>query len=191
MWASGKPATPAEYFDGSYLGNESGWKELSEGDRERASMALSLIGDPKDQSVLDLGGGALLGRFMDTAREYVMVDYSEAGCKLCKEFAPWAKTHQQDIVRFLELNSVRYDCGVAMGCFEYMAPGALETVFEKLLAGAFVLYTPIVQGYVNHGPRSVIYAKDDVFHFAAKHGWKLARQVPQREHVFARFEKVA
>lgn len=202
MWIKegrGKPSP--EHFDDHYRVAEGAHRMLKPEVQERLDEVLAITTPVDGRRVLDLGGGALMGRACGSASKYVCVDYSKEACRIGRHVAPWADMRQADVEDFLRRNVLAsederptvfaetFDVTVSVGILDYLPGYGLDLLFSKCPSPVLALTNAVKEAYLKYEARITIPSREDVLAAAEKWGWKLVREIKKLDHVWARFER--
>jgi hypothetical protein len=190
MWVAPpdrKQPTP-EHFDDTYRG----WADFDVPPTppDRYREILDITGPWEGLKVLDLGGGPTMAAAAQSAREYLLVDYSAEACRVLRKFYPSLRVECRDALDFLGGNAERFDLTISFGLVEYLPPGSLETLFRLAPSPRFCLGMSAAEGYLKYEARLAIYSKDDADRAAAACGWRKTFQANYPSHVWASYERV-
>lgn len=197
MWIAKdrEPPTP-EHFDEHYLNAEGAHLVLTPDVQTRLDEVLEIVGDVSGKRILDLGGGALLCRSCKESSWYTLVDMSKEGCRIASQILP--KTHFlcMDVLDFL-MNNRRtgrfmweYDVTVAIGLVEYLQPIGMDTLFRLCPSSVLAFTTAVKEAYLKYEARVTVPTREEVAAVAEKYGWRVTKELPRPDHVWARYERV-
>lgn len=205
MWTKDQEPPTPEHFDEHYLKAEGAHIELRPEVQERLNEVLEIVGPVEGKRILDLGGGALLGRACEKARTYVMVDMSKEACRICKRVSPWAQTVHEDVLRFLTDNTWlefpekcvkaqrmfqrEFDVTVAIGLVEYLPFLGMHDLFDKCPSPVLAFTTAVKEGYLQYPARITVPTREEVEECSKKYGWKVTKELQRPDHVWARYER--
>lgn len=195
MWTAKDrlPPTP-EHFDAHFLKAEGAHITLRPEVQQRLDEVLYIVGDPAGKRILDLGGGALLGRACERAAKYVLVDMSKEGCRIAKKVSPWANTICRDVLEWLEYNDdmqlhEQFDVTAAIGLVEYLPPEGLAKLFFYAPSPVLAFTTAVKEAYLKYEARVTVPSREDVAEVAERYGWKITKELPRPDHIWARYER--
>lgn len=194
MYTNGKERRFGDYWDKTYREDVTGkWVTPDGGTLERRDQALYLLGDVKGKTVLDLGGGPLLGRelFARGAKQVLLVDISEEAVEIARNLAPPLDWLVMDIMEFLTVYPYQpADVAVAMGLLDYLPPEKGLNAVLQVQAQELLINAAVMEGYLyQYEARVVIYERRDILNSARMFGWEMVDEIKMREHLFAKFRR--
>lgn len=194
MYTNNKKRRFGDYWDKTYREDVSDkWSDPSGGTLDRLNEALYLLGDVKGKTVLDLGGGPLLGRslFSRGAKEVLLVDVSEEAVSIAKSLAPQIDWLVADVMEFLTAYPYHScDIAVAMGLLHYLPPEKGLNAVLQVQANELLINEPVKEGYLHqYEARVVIYERSDILNSARMFGWEMVEELKRPEHLFAKFRR--
>lgn len=182
--------TSVSHWDASYAADPGKWINPRAGDKDRSDEVMDLIGSVHDKSILDLGGGPLMAHHLVKSPCVVLVDFSQEACRQAQAISPRTKIVCADVMTYLSNCTDRFDIVLALGILDYMPPTGLDLLFDRAPSKLLIVNTPICEGYLHqYDTRITVYSRDDIKKAANRHGWKLSRRLPQKEHEFARYRR--
>ncbi len=202
MWIKtgvGKPE--AGHFDQHYLNSENAQVDLQPNVQERLDELMAMVGEVQGKRVLDLGGGALIGRVCQNAEKYTLVEYSKEAIRIAQKVAPWTDGRLEDVERFLLKNVLASDDGrptvlaeefdvtVCVGMVDYLPSHGLDLIFRLAPSPVLAFTNAVKEGYLKYEARITIPTREEVMETADKRRWKITRELKKSDHVWARFER--
>lgn len=151
-----------------------------------------MIGDVSGKSVLDLGGGPLLGKALieGGASRVLLVDISSIACQIAKHIAPNVDTIVLDAISFLESNKEQFDITIAMGLLEYLPSSALASLLRYTPSPELVINMDACEGYMLYETRTCVYSHKDVTKALAEYSWEVVKQYNLTEHTFGKYRRI-
>lgn len=202
MWIKeGAQKPTAQQWDEHYRGAEGHNTTLPPDVQERLDEVLEIVGPTAGAKILDLGGGALLGRACKDSLWYTLVELSGEAIRIAKQVAPWTMAYRCDVLDYLRKNvlasedgrptvfSHEYHVTVAIGLVEYLPPEGMDDLFRLCPSPVLAFTTAVKEGYLQYALRITVPTREEVAEVAERHGWKVTRELKRPDHVWARFER--
>lgn len=159
---------------------------------DRREHTLQLIGDVRGKSVLDLGGGPLLGQrlFELGAARVFLIDISSIACDKAKQLCDQIETRVADALEYLRYGRVeKFDVVTAIGVLSYTQPEALDLLFARC-TGKIVILSAACEGYLQYTNRITIHTHDDMKRVCKQYGWVVDTDASSAEHIFASYRRL-
>ena len=182
MWIKDQAPPTPEHFDEHY-------RTLAADDAgvlERVRQTLDLVGETRGKHILDLGGGALMCRYIKDHTVYIQVDYSQEACNRARAHCT---VHNMDVMKYLQMPTQPFDVTIACGIIEYLPPSSLWRLFNLVPSPVLVFGVSTAEAYLQYPARITIPSRTNVLDAATEFGWKMVRELPMPSHVWARFER--
>ena len=190
MWhKSDRVAPTGPEWDDTYV-DTGKWYNPDAGMQRRINTALELVGNVTGKTILDLGGGPLLGRglFARGASRVVLVDISRAACDIAISLCPAVETRVCDALTYLNV-AHRFDVTLTLGLLMYCGPNGLDVLFSKAPSDLLVINDSAAEGYLEYKTRVTVYSHEDISNACVRYGWSKVLDLGSREHHFASFRR--
>lgn len=202
MWIKeGAEKPTGQQWDEFYRSCEGAQVELRPEVQERLDEVLEIVGSTAGAKILDLGGGALLGRACKDSLWYALVEISEEAIRIAKSVAPWTMAYRCDVLDYLKKNvlasedgkptvfSHEYHVTVAVGLVEYFPEGGMGDLFRLCPSPTLAFTTAVKEAYLKYPLRITVPTREEVAEVAEKYGWRVTRELKRPDHVWARYER--